>query len=94
LKQKQLAASRVVITHSGLYAKAGETDQVLERLELAANIAAEGEKIGDAQDSLDCSSVLGEIAVIFLEAGMRQEALRVAGMIQNEYVRNRTLKSL
>lgn len=60
----------------------------------AVTIAKDGEKKGSTQDSLDCSSVLGEIALHLRYIGLTDEALQIASGINNRAIRERTLQQI
>jgi hypothetical protein len=75
-------------------AKEGEIDLARSYWEQGAAIAANCQTVGGLQDSFDCSSVLGEIAINFSNVKMDEMAVKFATMIQNEAIRTRTLKMI
>ena len=66
-------------------------DEIMER---AVLIAQRGELSSDTQDSLDASSVLGEIALEIAKRGNTALALKTAETIQNMGKRDRILHKL
>lgn len=74
------------------FSNAGFAERARRVWEQAIAIARKGENSISDQNSVDCASVLGEIAVNLFNAGLRREAEAAARQIANEYIRNRTLK--
>ena len=60
----------------------------------AIEAAENGQVSNDPQDSYDCSSVLGEIAVDICESGDSNWAIDVGVSVSNDYIRERTLRKL
>jgi hypothetical protein len=73
---------------------AGELDQARRVWEEAIATARKGENDGDAQDSMDSSSVLWEIAEDIALAGEQERAKEVANAIKNEWKRDSALRGL
>jgi len=69
----------------------GKLHKAREQFALGAKIAIMGQNSFNLQDSLDCSSTLGEIAVNLSKAGPHEDGLKLASLISNEYIRKRTL---
>lgn len=69
-------------------------EEVIRVLNKAASIAQRGELTENAQDSLDCSSVICDISATLAKVGEIQRAYRLALSIRNQGKRERAIKQL
>lgn len=69
-------------------------EEVIRVLNKAASIAQRGELTENAQDSLDCSSVICDISATLAKVGEIQRAYRIALSIRNQGKRERAIKQL
>jgi tetratricopeptide (TPR) repeat protein len=76
------------------FAKANLRQHALRVWEMAMDLARSGETSDDAQESIDSSSVLWEIAENLAAAGYQDEGNRLAHSIKNSVKRHRAIDSV